>query len=147
MMPCVILPDGHPLTQMNTLDLAVLCQEPMLLSGNGSGDRAFRHAVFQAIGGMPGLVSHHDVQRDTLLDLVAIGLGVTVIPEGFLGAYYPGVTARRLPSNATRITYSLMWPAERENAWVRELLEGLVRPGSHRPEARRGSRARCNDPG
>lgn len=125
----LVLREGHPLAANGAPAASAVRGEPLILAGNGDGDRAFRRAVFDALGGRPAEVTHHAVQRDTLLDLVALGLGVTVTPAGLLGAYYPGVTARPLRDERAQITFSLMWRSERGEAAARWLLEGLTAKG------------------
>ncbi|HEV7386567.1 MAG TPA: hypothetical protein VGN89_16905 [Phenylobacterium sp.] len=69
----------------------------------------FQRAVIRALGGHPASIMHHPVERDTLFDLVAIGVGVTVCPDAAAGAVYPGVCFRPIDSDKAQIAYSLMW--------------------------------------
>jgi DNA-binding transcriptional LysR family regulator len=117
---------SRPSLGVGPLAASSVRSEPLLLAGDAHSDPALAKAVFDALGGRPSQVLYHDVQRDTLLDLVALGLGVTVTPGGVLGAYYPGVVARPVRGEAAQITYALMWRKDAGEAVVRDLLAGLT---------------------
>lgn len=121
-----VLRIGHPLADGAAVSAAALRSETLLLAGDGVGDRAFRRTVFQALDGMPARVVHHDVQRDTLLELVAVGLGVTVLPRHSQSECFPGVMTRPVKGEHVRLTYALMWREADGESAVRSLLRGLA---------------------
>jgi len=49
------------------------------------------------------------------VDLVALGLGVSVCSGATLGAFYPGVCTCPIDSAGAEIAYSLMWRADARN--------------------------------
>jgi DNA-binding transcriptional LysR family regulator len=117
-----VLPEGHGLCAANEINPSDLLAEPILMSGDSSGDRAFRRAVVEALGGHPAF-RHCAVQRDTLFDLVALGFGVTVSAGGAFGAFYPGVCLRPICSKASEIGFNLFWRADNEKPALTTFLE------------------------
>ena len=103
------LPEASPLARGNEVSPKDLREETLLLAGEASDQKAFKRAVIGALGGDPAIVMHHPVERDTLFDLVAMGVGVTVCPGASTGAFYPGVCFRPIESDRAEIGYSLMW--------------------------------------
>jgi DNA-binding transcriptional LysR family regulator len=103
------LPETSPLAQGNEVAPAALRAETVLLAGDVAGHRAFNRAVIVALEGHPASVMHYPVERDTLFDLVALGVGVTVCPGATTGAFYPGVCFRPIDSEHAQIAYSLTW--------------------------------------
>ncbi|WP_293353587.1 LysR family substrate-binding domain-containing protein [Phenylobacterium sp.] len=118
-----VLPEGHALAVDNSVTTAGLRGEIILLAGDGGGDRALQKTIVQALGGAPAGFMHHPVERDTLFDLVALGMGVSVSPGASLGAFYPGVCLRPILSDTAEIGYGLVWRADARN----EALEDLIR--------------------
>jgi DNA-binding transcriptional LysR family regulator len=103
------LPDASPLAQGNEVSPQDLRGQTLLLAGDVSGQKALQRAIVGALDGHPAAVMHYPVERDTLFDLVAIGIGVTVCPGATTGAFYPGVCFRPIDSHKAEIGYSLMW--------------------------------------
>jgi DNA-binding transcriptional LysR family regulator len=103
------LPETSLLARDNEISPKDLRGETLLLAGDVSDQKAFKRAVIGALGGHPIAVMHYPVERDTLLDLVAIGVGVTVCPGATTGAFHPGVCFRPIDSDKAQIAYSLLW--------------------------------------
>ncbi len=110
-----VLPQAHPLAADDAVSGSALRGEIVLLAGDGSGDKSLQSAISDALGGPPASFMHYLVERDTLFDLVALGLGVTVSSDAALGASYPGVATRPIDSPNAQIAYSLMWRADARN--------------------------------
>jgi DNA-binding transcriptional LysR family regulator len=109
------LPDTSPLARAAVVTPQDLRHETLLLAGDETGHQAFHRAVAAALGGSPAAVAYHPVERDTLLDLVAMGVGITLCPSSLAGAAHPGVCFRPIVGDAAEIGYSLMWPAGAPN--------------------------------
>lgn len=133
-----VLPERHPLAADNAVAPDALRGEILLLAGDGSGDRALQKAIAEALGGPPASFLHYPVERDTLFDLVALGLGVTVCPGGTLGAFYPGVCLRPIISSTAMIGYDLMWRVDARNDALADFRE--VAAQLPQPEADHGGR-------
>lgn len=131
-----VLPEAHPLAADNAVAPAALRGEIILLAGDGRGDRSLRSAIAEAIGGPPASFMHHLVERDTLFDLVALGLGVTVCPGATLSAFYPGICLRPIESPVAELAYSLVWREDARSDALAGLI-GLAEALSHQ-EVRHG---------
>jgi DNA-binding transcriptional LysR family regulator len=118
----VFMAEGHPLAAQNAVQPDQLRETHLLMAGNGSGDRALQRAIIRALGGPPNFL-HYAVQRDNLLDLVSLGFGVTLAGGSAMGAFYPGVCARPLESEAGWLSYCGFWSAENERPALRRFLE------------------------
>ncbi|MDP1599928.1 LysR family substrate-binding domain-containing protein [Phenylobacterium sp.] len=114
--------EGHPLAACNSVPSAALRETPILMAGNGAGDRALQRAIIGALGGPPNFL-HYAVQRDNLIDLTALGFGVTIAGGSALGAFYPGVCARPLESESAWLSYCAYWSAENERPALRRFLD------------------------
>lgn len=117
-----VVPEGHALAADNAVAPAELRGEIILLAGDGAGDKALQRAIAEALGGPPAGFLHYPVERDTLFDLVALGLGVTVSSGATLGAFYPGVCLRPIDSPTAAIAYSLVWRADAGNDALADLV-------------------------
>ncbi|CAN7148728.1 LysR family substrate-binding domain-containing protein [Phenylobacterium sp. LjRoot164] len=114
--------ESSPLAAANAVSPGELRDERLLMAGRGAGDRALQRAIVRALGGAPNFV-HYAVQRDNLLDLTALGFGVTLAGASSLGAAYPGVCARPLESEAGWLTYCGFWAPANERPALRQFLE------------------------
>lgn len=106
----VVLPESHRLCASNEVQPNELKGERLLFSGHASGDLAFRKVIAELLDGQSDGFRHYPVQRDTLIDLVALGFGTTICPGGVFGAFYPKVVLRPINSDLARLTYCLFWP-------------------------------------
>jgi DNA-binding transcriptional LysR family regulator len=73
-------------------------------------------------------VERHSVGRENLMNLVAMGRGVTVTSEATIGVQYPGVVYRALVNEV--VPFSAIWSARNDNPAFRRLLSlarGLAR--------------------
>ena len=77
----VALPAGHPLAAADNLDLADLAEEPWVLTPRSSWEPWHRQydRDFAAAGFSPNVV-HRGTSVQSLLALVAAGIGVTRLP-------------------------------------------------------------------
>jgi len=105
----VVLPERHPLASQPRLRVAALAGEPFIMSTGGC--EPMISAVFRAAGLTPRVGS---AVRDTetLVALVAEGLGITMMPALSLPRVLPGVCAVPLdPPVRRRIVLAVRAPA------------------------------------
>ena len=112
------LPEGHPLSEQETIYWTDIRGETVLLSQRDQG-REFRDILISklvASDDRPRIVCH-DVGRDTLKSVVSLGLGVGLIFESDLGSTIPGLIYRELRDGTgpSRMGYSVHWRAENDN--------------------------------
>jgi DNA-binding transcriptional LysR family regulator len=79
----VALPAAHPLARERALDIAALSHETFLMRPRhiGSGLTDGIIAAFHAAGVRPTLSRHAAPQMSSVLNLVAAGLGVSIVPS------------------------------------------------------------------
>lgn len=103
------VPPGHPLAEAEEVPLGAVAGEPFLLLKEGMGFRNVALAACAAAGFRPEPVFESSYM-DTLLALVAVGMGVTLVPR--LAARGDGDPAPRFvelaPPRPTR-TLGLVW--------------------------------------
>lgn len=101
----LVLGAGHPLADRKRLTLAQVKDEPWIVGC----DRCRAHAVaLCAAAGFAPSVRHVSDDYVVVQNLVAVGLGVTLLPHSALEAYrHPGVVAREHASFGTR-TYGIV---------------------------------------
>lgn len=103
-----LLPKDHPLAQRRHVQLRRLARMPYVMSDSGC-EPAVR-ALFEGVGATPD-VQHRAVAIDTLMDMVAAGLGWTLVPEMSITPAVPsGTVALPLDPPMAR-TVSAVLPA------------------------------------
>jgi DNA-binding transcriptional LysR family regulator len=138
---CAVLPRDHPLAARATIDLAELAEERWVME---SARERFTAGCL-ARGFAPRIAATVDDQV-TILNLVAAGLGVTLMTELELTAYADlRLVARPLAPWPLRSTFALLWPDMARVPAVAALL-GAVRAcardlpvGPHRTGDRTGA--------
>lgn len=76
----MIVPNGHPLAERKSIDLADTLEYPAVWFAEGSGLRRVIDRMYEQIGGKP--VSVVETEEDEVIaGLVAAGFGIAVVPE------------------------------------------------------------------
>ena len=101
------LPEGHPLAEQRRIALADLASEPWILSSahQAPGFNA-RVTTACAQAGFVPQITQHAVQMGTTLGLVAVNLGVALVP-GLLIKPRAGVVYRAVKGSGTPIRYEV----------------------------------------
>ena len=101
----LVVPADHPVAGRPGLTLAELAEEPWIVGC----ERCRAHALeVCAAAGFEPAVRHVSDDYVVVQNLVAVGLGVTLLPRSALEAYrHPGVAVREHPSYGTR-TFGLV---------------------------------------
>lgn len=105
----VALPADHPLCSVEAIDAATLRQEMLLMVGDSRGDPSLERMITRALGGPPAAILRHQVEHDTLLDLVALGFGITLAVGSTANAAHPGVCFRPIADARAEPAYGLFW--------------------------------------
>jgi DNA-binding transcriptional LysR family regulator len=71
-------------------------------------------------------VQRFDVGRETLMHLVALGLGVSLTSEAMVATQFPEVTFRPIAGDGAKIPFSAVWLPTNDNPAFRRFLS-LVR--------------------
>jgi DNA-binding transcriptional LysR family regulator len=118
------LAKGHRLARPSCLPLRAFKDEPFVTINEQAfpGARQYVLSFCQAAGFQPRIV-HEALQPIDVLNLVAIGEGVALIPQRMRQASHPGVVFRKLSEPVPRIDSYLAWRPDNDS----ELLLDFVR--------------------
>ncbi|TIP12527.1 LysR family transcriptional regulator [Mesorhizobium sp.] len=119
----VVLPKAHPLVEHGGLQWADLAEDIFLVRRSGTGPQAYDYIVLRMAGRWPSpSIQCFDVERSTLLSMVAQGYGVTIVGEAASLDDVPGVVFRRLLDERDPMPFSAVWsPCNRNPALIRLL--------------------------
>ena len=119
----VALPRSHPLTVHNTLGWDDLRGERLVVSHIAPGPEVHDYVVRRlANDGRRPQVEREPVSQATLLHLVGLGSGLSLVLTGRLRVDIPAVILRPLRDDADVIPFSAVWSPENGNpAWRRFL--------------------------
>lgn len=109
------LPAGHPHAKTKQFSLALLADTPFITVPRDSAPMVYDSIMSQCqkAGFSPQIGLEASVQQ-TVMNFVAHGLGVALIPESMANAQLRGVTYRRI-DDANQIDNMLMWAATNKN--------------------------------
>jgi DNA-binding transcriptional LysR family regulator len=103
----LILAPGHPLARRRRIPHAALAGEPLVAYGTGS---ALRAELERLVPDQPHVIAEAN-ELATLRELVALGLGVTLMPAAVMAATPPDVLAVRPLSPRVRVPVAMLWRA------------------------------------
>lgn len=120
----IALPAAHPLAQSKRLALRTLREETFVAYPVGQGFhlRLAMEALCRDAGFVPRVVRESEASQ-TLLCLIAAGVGVGLIPREIEALNIEGVVFRSLPRSARRIQHGLAWRRDNTNPALGRLLE------------------------
>ena len=108
--PLVLLvPDGHQLTERETVSVSDLAGQELITLAAGYGVRTITDQLLR-VSGIPLVYAFESQEMTTAAGLVAAGLGIAILPPGNEVA---GTRARPLSDPAATRTLSLAWSADR----------------------------------
>lgn len=119
----IALPQGHPLARFRTLSLWALASENFVLFprlvGSGLYDEII--AACQRSGFSPR-VAQEASQVTSIVNLVAAGLGVSLVPASMQQIHSEGVTYRAIAGDAPRARMSLIYRAGEDSPTVANMI-------------------------
>lgn len=117
----VALYDAHPLAAREEIAWEELAHERFIVSRVDPGPE-IRDYIIRGLAelGRHPEVEQIAVQRETLLALVGLGQGLSLVGEAEAGVAYPGVTFR--PLDHEEIPFSIVWSAQNDNPAFRRFL-------------------------
>ncbi len=118
------LPDAHPLATHPLLRLADLEGEPLVLLTR-AGAPGLREALAPAIDRLGGeeRIVQEVTETQTVVGLVAAGVGVSLVPESMRALERAGVTYRPLDGEAPKVRLTMAWRAADDSAVLSRFLE------------------------
>ena len=114
----VALRYGHPLTGAENVRWSELAGENFVARSGGAGPQVHDHIVLRlAEHWSRPRIQRFEVERDTLMSMVAQGYGITLTSEAAAQAPFPGVVFRLILDEPEPITFSALWsPHNRSQA-------------------------------
>jgi DNA-binding transcriptional LysR family regulator len=134
------LPTDHPLATEPEIPGEALRREPLLIAGDADSGGGLERAVARALGGGAWTSLRYAVEHDTLLDMVALGFGVAVVPGVPARAVHPGVVFRPIVTAQPEIECGLLWKPSNRNPALHAFTR-LARAFAHRRDPRLGAAA------
>lgn len=102
-----VLPSNHPLADGAALEWNDIARLPIIL-GSSKGEMTGYRAIASRIGNRPIDCRHHVVSRGALLQLVAIGLGITITFPSAVVAL-PGTVAIPIAGDNAVVAIEAIW--------------------------------------
>jgi DNA-binding transcriptional LysR family regulator len=132
------LPEHHPLARSSEVSAQDLLRQRFLAHG-GASEHELQAALIEGLlGGRPADLDCLPVERETLLELTALGMGVTLVTGSAAATFHPGVAYRPIHGAEASASFLAVWKANGSNpalgpfiAQARALaLRGFI-PGIH----------------
>lgn len=122
----IALPSWHPYADQKSLPVQQLSQEAFVAypAGRGFHLRTAMDEICMDNGFVPHVVRESEASQ-TLLCLVAAGVGVTIIPEEIKKLAVEGVVFKPLPVGTRRLQHGLAWLESNNNPVLAHLLAVL----------------------
>lgn len=122
----VALPEGHPLARTKRVRVEALTEEPFVLPARHGmpGLHAQVLEICREAGFAPRAVQEDVWLVQTILGLVAAGVGVALVPAGAQATARRGVVFRPLRGRtAHEVELAAVWPRDERSAVLRAFLE------------------------
>lgn len=114
--------DGAPLAEATQLRWSDITYAQFLVSARESGPDIHDYIVRQSTAlGRSVSIARHQVSRDGIMNLVGLGLGVTVVGDHAAGVRYPDVQLIPIGENEN-IPFSICWHPENDNPALRRFI-------------------------
>lgn len=119
----VVLPREHPLAAESEISWDALRGLPFIVSGGGAGPETLTYLTkrLSDLGSHPD-ITVHDVGRESLLNLVSMGYGLTLVSSSSRGAETNGVVLRPIAGGADVVPSSAIWSANNTNPALKRLI-------------------------
>lgn len=120
-----VLPANHPLAESDGVTWDDLTGEAFLVRHKGTGPQAYDHIVLRLAGRWTDAPSilRCDVERCTLLQMIAQGFGVSIAGQATALVDIPGVVFRPFRDEPDPVPFSAVWSPYNQSATLRNLLD------------------------
>lgn len=117
------LPASHRLNAQSRVEWTDVLSERFIVSHDEPGPEIHDWLTVRlaAPGRHPDVV-RYAVARETLMILVSLGLGLTVISQAGTGVSYPNVVFRPLEAESDRLPFSAVWAPGNDNPVLRRFI-------------------------
>ena len=129
----IALPANHPLGQQKTLSVESLAREPFVMFSREVGSGLYDEIIAACRrGGFSPRIEQQASQVTSIVNLVAAGLGVSMVPASMRQINSDGVIYRRIADPAPKARMSLVYRENYQSASLSHLL-ALARQRSQAP--------------
>lgn len=120
----VALTESHPLTAKVALGWPDLKNEQFIVSRRDPGPDV-RKYILGRIGdfGAPCTIEEKAASQETIMNLVALGQGITLVSAAWAVIRVPGLTMRPLTDQSDIVPFSIVWACRNENPAFRKFLQ------------------------
>lgn len=142
----VALPESHPLASRVRLSWNDVRDERFVVSAAETGPEIHEYLIRRLTGfGQSPIVVRHRIGREGIMNLVGLGLGVSLVADHWCGVSYPGVVFRQIGGESERIPFSLLWRPENDNPALRRFVS-LARVHAKKAAASLSEASQTPDP-
>lgn len=118
------LPARHPLADGSGVTWADLAGDTFIVRQGGTGPQVHDHIVMRLASGSTDLsILRFDVERGTLLSMVAQGYGITIAGEATTLLHASGVTFLPILDEPEPLPFSVIWSPHNRSPALRSLLD------------------------
>lgn len=118
----VALPASHPLASRAGITWADLAPEQFLVRHGGTGPQVHDHIVLRlATRWPPPTIRRVEVERSTLLSMIAQGFGITLLGAASLLSPVAGVVCLPITDEPDPVTFSAVWSPHNRSAALQNL--------------------------
>jgi DNA-binding transcriptional LysR family regulator len=128
----LVLPAGHPMAARADLALSDVQSEPMV-----AFSREHAPALFDALiascqhEGFSPRIAHVARHPASLLQMVRLGLGVSIVPRAYADDDLPGLAFHHLPAMAGQLKIDAVWRDSHAGTGLRRVLESVLQDFDH----------------
>lgn len=118
------LPTNHRLTEQSGVTWSDLANETFLVRHGGTGPQVHDHIVLRLAGRWPPpAIQRFEVERGTLLSMVAQGFGVTLLGAASRLSPIAGVALLPITDEPEPVVFSAVWSPYNQSQTLRNLLD------------------------
>ena len=119
----VALHEDDPLSNQANLSWDDVREARFLVSTAEPGPEIHEYLIRRLADlGRSPIVMRHRIGREGIMNLVGLGLGVSLVAEHWCGVSYPGVVFRPVGGEDERVRFSLVWRPENDNPALRRFV-------------------------
>jgi DNA-binding transcriptional LysR family regulator len=115
--------DRHPMAAGDEIDLALLKDEPFVIPRHQAGESFHKHTIDAcASAGFQPRIGQQGAEFVTIISMVAIGLGVALVPQSCKCLSLPGVRFKRILQSEVLADLSLAYRKSESSTVVRNFV-------------------------
>jgi DNA-binding transcriptional LysR family regulator len=121
-----VLPGDHPLSEQGAVPLGALAEEPFVMSPRRLGP-SFYDRIVDACreAGFSPRVVQEAVQMQTIIGIVAAGIGVALVPASERNLARKGVVYKSIRGKRPEVEMAVVWRPEEPSAVLRAFLDAV----------------------